>query len=241
MKERPILFNTEMVNAVVEGRKTQTRRIIKPQPVFKEGTGFHWKGAMYGIGSDYAETVSNFTNYSCPVGRVGDRLWVRETFCMGRIEEDDNPFLWPKPLYVDNYEGQDAYPIYKQMVVKENIVHEDVIWSPSIHMPRSASRIMLEITKIRVERLNDISEKDAIAEGVEPVVVPDNIPVEGGYTRDNREMWKGYKNHARAYRDTAKDSFMSLWQEIYGTQSWDSNEWVWVVEFKRIDCVTSLN
>lgn len=81
MKVRPILFNTEMVEAIIDGSKTQTRRVINPQPTFKDGTGFHWKGYMYGIGSDYAETVRNFTRTNCPIGCVGDQLWVRETFC----------------------------------------------------------------------------------------------------------------------------------------------------------------
>ena len=162
MKERPILFNAEMVNAILEGRKTQTRRVVENKLIIDQAE-FECGNSPHVIRSE--PSLQHWVDNDCPFGQVGDRLWVRETFCMGRIEEDDNPFLsYPKPLYVDNYEGKDAYPIYKQMVIKEKITHEDVKWTPSIHMPRKASRILLEVTGIRVERLNDISRSDAVDE-----------------------------------------------------------------------------
>lgn len=208
MKERPILFNTEMVNAILEGRKTQTRRIINPQPVFKEGTGFHWKGAMYGIGSDYAETVRNFTNFSCPLGRIGDRLWVRETFRLYDSDEcphADFPCGCPRngtPLFKASHDCRDGEK-----------------WKPSIHMPRWASRILLEITGIRVERLQSISDEDAKAEGFDYSTHPSAI-----------EM---------GYAIGAKTNFRHTWEQIYGANAWNKNPWVWVVEFKKLNEVVA--
>ena len=95
-------------------------------------------------------------------------------------------------------------------------------------MPRWASRITLRITDVRVERLKDISEADAQAEGVE------QLPVPAGFPQSGKEMWKGYQNKGRAYRDTAIDSFMSLWQSINGPDSWSQNPYVWVIEFEPV-------
>ena len=217
MKVRPILFNTEMVAAIIDGRKTQTRRLINPQPTFKDGTGFYWKGYMYGIGSDYAETVRNFTRTNCPIGCVGDQLWVRETYCYGRIDEHDSTEPASRYLYVDDsdYGDGQTYPIYKQMVLSDGIECDEVKWKPSIHMPRSASRITLEITKIRVERLNDISDKDAKAEGFD-------------YSHNPSVIRMGRAT------DDAKTNFSNTWKAIYGTDSWEQNQWVWVIEFKRV-------
>ncbi|MBH2998925.1 hypothetical protein I5M74_15140 [Serratia marcescens] len=95
MKERPVIFNSEMVRAILNGRKTQTRRVINTQPTLSERTGFNWKGAAYGIGSTYRDTVRNFANCfkTCPFGQVGDRLWVRETFAV-LGNEDGCPIDW---------------------------------------------------------------------------------------------------------------------------------------------------
>lgn len=208
IKEKPILFNTEMVKAILEGRKTQTRRVINPQPEFKEGTGFHWKGRMHGIGADYQETVRNFTKWNCPLGRVGDYLWVRETFCFGQIDEYDALHPSSRYLYVDDSDYGDGRnsPIYKQHVISDGIRHEDVKWKPSIHMPRWASRINLLIKKIRVERLNDISEQDCLKEGIGSPIT----------------------------RDCKKPKFLSLWSQIYGEESLNANPWVWVIEFELV-------
>ncbi|NHC02356.1 hypothetical protein G9F31_00970 [Acinetobacter sp. 187] len=202
MKERPILFNTEMVTAILEGRKTQTRRVINPQPVFKKGTGFHWKGYMYGMGSDYAETVRNFTNWNCPMGRVGDRLWVRETFCYGCIDEWDAEHPDDRRLFVDQYDGRKQASIPKQWCLENNVEIDDVIWKPSIHMPRSASRILLKITNIRVERIQDISAEDALAEGITHKTM--NCP---------------------------RHEFFQLWNSVHGDMAHELNPWVWVIEF----------
>ncbi|WP_151721037.1 hypothetical protein [Acinetobacter ursingii] len=213
MKERPILFNTAMVKAILEGRKTQTRRVINEKTLKSLDLG-NQLGECYELDHPKSKECGYILSF-CPHGQVGDRLWVRETFCMGRIEEDDNPFTWPKDLYVDNYEGEDAYPIYKEMVESEKISSEDVCWTPSIHMPRSASRILLEITKIRIERLNDISSDDAKAEGFDYSTHPSAIEI--------------------GYAIGAKTNFRFTWEQIYGQNAWNKNPWVWCITFKVID------
>lgn len=247
MKERPILFSTSMVQAIIDGRKTQTRRIIKGFPLeaihFSVGSDqdseimhselpitddlfYEWvNGELRFSSSDYPE--EGYVSVSCPFGQVGDRLWVRETW---QIIGD--PATLPCQSHNLIYKADYPNCVDKRYDTIPDI--SEVKFKPSIHMPRWASRIQLEITNIRIERLSDISEQDAIAEGVEPVIVPDNVPVGNGWAKENRNMWKGYKNNARAYRDTAKDSFNSLWESINGDGSWAVNPWVWIVEFKVI-------
>ncbi len=233
MKERPILFNTLMVNAILEGRKTQTRRVLKVQPPLTDKNIMPLytmepepkvtEVTMHEVMDNGMPFPSSLSRHNCPYGKIGDHLWVRETFRL--FDSDECPHAdfpcgcpsWGTPLYRASHDCGDGEK-----------------WTPSIHMPRSASRILLEITNIRVERLQDISEGDADSEGVEPIIIQDNIAIEGGWTKADRQMWKGYKNKDRAYRDTAKDSFTSLWQEINGSDSWAVNPWVWVVEFKVV-------
>ncbi|KKL00275.1 hypothetical protein EIK76_00255 [Rheinheimera mesophila] len=183
MKERPILFKTAMVQAILAGRKTQTRRIAK-DVTFNEKTGFCCKGWAHGIGSSYKETMNHIlTSKYGPCLAVGDRLWVRETFgdCGTRLT-----------YKADVDDG--AHCMVKR-------------WIPSIHMPRAACRIVLEITGVRVERVIAISDSDAKAEGVEPSLVGADL---------------NHIAHVVAFQD--------LWQSIYG--NWDSHPWVWVIEFK---------
>lgn len=233
MIERPILFNAEMVNAILDGRKSQTRRIITPQPEFKEGTGFHWKGAMYGIGSNYAETVRNFTNFSCPIGRVGDRLWVRETFApvnlYGEIAlayKADSDVV--RVVENESFQDDDETINYDDPRLEKysfSAWADDVLsgtegnWKPSIHMPRWASRILLEITNVRVEHLQNISNEDAKAEGFDYSTHPSAI-----------EM---------GYAIGARTNFRHTWEQIYGANAWNKNPWVWVVEFKKLNEVHS--
>ena len=180
MKDRPILFKGEMVRAILEGRKTQTRRVVKHvetnEPVLRDPRPY---------------------KKPCPYGPVGDRLGVRETFM-------PMPHLNAKAFYraTDRLVGGK--------------------WKPSIFMPRALSRITLEITNVRVERLQDISERDARAEGV--IRRTD-------CHRDYSEMWE----MADGYHMTpfATDAFVDLWQSINGKDSWAQNAWVWVVEFKQ--------
>lgn len=238
--ERPILFNAEMVQAILSGRKTQTRRIIKDKTLkgFEIGEQL---GECFSINEPRSKSCSYIKSF-CPFGKIGDHLWIRETFIQGYdmtllVDEGDDVNA------VSIIYKADGKELYRECTkeIAENWGEwscdgdGDPVFKPSIHMPRWASRILLEITNIQVERLNDISEADAIAEGVEPVSVPDYVPVDGGYTKANRAMWKGYQKNERAYRDTAKDSFMSLWQSVYGADSWVANPWVWVVEFKVIE------
>lgn len=195
MKERGMIFNGEMVRTILDGRKTQTRRIMKNQPagdypdtpalIRSVDGGFQWYG-------HYGES----SIFNCPFGAVGDRIWVRETWADAGASAPD------LKLYRANYPAH--VPTHYENVPPAS----DIRWTPSIHMPRWASRITLEITGVRVERLNDISECDAKAEGA---------PTECCVIGDKHFL-----------------GFRSLWKSIYGDESWRSNPWVWVIEFKVV-------
>ena len=190
MKQRPIIFNTEMVRAILDGRKTQTRRIVKSL-----------KDKSFGCTlnpNEIAGEVNNGDLQNSPFGQVGDQLYVRET--------------WRKFNSSDEcgcYESPCSCPSNGTVLFKASNDDSESKWKPSIHMPRSAARIILEVTDIRVERLSDISEQDAKAEGF------DYPAVEG----------MGWKFNAR-------HNFLVEWDQIYGNRS--SNPWVWVIEFKVI-------
>ncbi|MDD2741258.1 MAG: hypothetical protein PHV02_03235 [Rhodocyclaceae bacterium] len=192
-KERPILFSAEMVRAILEGRKTQTRRAIKlrhdADVVVVDGKV--WKPDRV----DYAGYVD------CPRGQPGDLLWVRETWA--------------------NFLGDD-HILYR--ATNDPSIELVATWKPSIHMPRWASRILLQITNVRVERLQEISEADAIAEGVELFATP-------AQPRPSEQcLWKDYLTPGLS-EPSAKRSYASLWDSINGEGSWTKNPWVWVVEF----------
>ncbi len=203
-KEHPILFSEPMVRAILEGRKTQTRRIVKPQP------------ASHLLDGEWLPP-------KCPYGGLGDRLWVRETFgyCSG-VGLTSNT---ADATYVCFRDGSQVFKkdrSYHQWTkpVNDSAWPSDWKWRPSIHMPRWASRITLEVTGVRVERLQDISEEDAVAEGLEP--------------RD----WCGpsqfhLANGCTVYGQSVH-CFKKLWESINGLNSWDANPWVWVVEFRRL-------
>ncbi len=188
MKERPILFSAPMVCAILEGRKTQTRRALNPQPA-----GGHQQGVIGPLNS-----IGNLL--ICKHGSPGDRLWVRETFCWSGYASDPEEVL---------YRADEEYTLEDR---------GDLPWKPSIFMPRWASRISLEITVVRVERLIDISATDAIAEGARRTA-------DGGAWHIENEQ------HRSA---DPRDTFASLWESINGAGSWEQNPWVWVIEFKRI-------
>jgi len=188
MKQRPILFSTIMVQAILQGRKTQTRREVKPQPNITDGR-------------DIAFTLNKWT-----YGQPGDVLWVRETY-----------FPVFKHIHAPLFQGQSKY-MYK---ADEAFIGEHK-WKPSIHMPKAAARIWLQITNVRVERLHDISQEDAKAEGIERISI-DNI----GY------RWKDYEPTDSWYL-FAVASFWSLWRKINGVDSYNANPWVWVIEFQPI-------
>lgn len=200
MKERPMIFNAEMVRAILDGRKTQTRRIMKPQPTpctLQKG-GHWWPSNVFKTMLHIEEEMQNgkggwggLVGDACPFGDVGDRIWVREAWARYNIGQDSHdmayratpPEDWPK-------EGR---------------------WRPSIHMPRWASRITLEITGVRVERLASVSDDDAGKEGY-----PANPAPYGGSM--DKWLW-----------------FRQLWDSIYPDQSFKHNPWVWVIDFRLIE------
>ncbi len=214
MKERPILFSGAMVRAILEGRKTQTRRIVKPQP--HDGCGRIWC-------AEYSPTVIDrwgdeqpgkevFGAYSedgewgvrCPYGQPGDRLWVRETWGVLHehlLNDQHEPTFWRADYNAEDFATQ---------VLPR--------WRPSIHMPRSRSRIKLELTGVRVERLQDISQGDAIAEGAPPS--------HSSIDAVSRDI--GYADFSRSW-------YAQLWDQINGPGSWEANPLVWVVEFRRVE------
>ncbi|EJG2210103.1 TPA: hypothetical protein O4G03_003908 [Proteus mirabilis] len=202
MKEYPIIFNTEMVQAILAGRKTQTRRVVKN--VMPDNC--LWIKKPTKIRNGTTTHVLDAPKYNlCPLGKAGDRLWVRETWQGPLVDCEKAYDLFKDPTPYQKVENC----VYKAdgVAVPEYIDCDDNFrqgWRPSIHMPRWASRITLEITNVRVERLQDISEQDAIAEGIT------NISVLSKYI------------------------FSTLWESIYGFDSWSSNPWVWVIEFKKV-------
>ncbi|MGJ5858285.1 hypothetical protein [Serratia sp. G204Y] len=218
MKERPVIFNGEMVRAILDGRKTQTRRTLnwKRQPyteMAERDDGSLWPWAEDGErGGDIW--------FSCPFGEVGDRLWVRETFA-GHYLDDDQ--------IQDIKDGRDkAEDLCEYRADYSDDADCVDGWTPSIHMPRWASRITLEITAVRVERLNDISEEDARAEGVRAIENNfGNGPAYCDYLLPNL-------NDTAEWYNRASDSFKSLWKSIYGVENWRANPWVWVIEFRRV-------
>lgn len=237
MKERPIPFSAPMVRAILDGTKTQTRRIMKPQLeiVNVEGLFQSWALPMKGNRHLLYPNAKQPVLDKCPYGKPGDQLWVRERF--QPLWADG--FDWDsqvKPDYKTGFGYDISYPATDGIV--EWIDGDDNITDrcrPSIHMPRWASRILLEIVSVRVERLNDISKPDAEAEGIEGIDRPT-----GG---------DDYETHYRDYSLSTDDadgwpyfpdgkqvqSYKTLWEKINGTGSWDKNPWVWVVEFKRVE------
>ncbi|WLG54053.1 hypothetical protein PSH77_15260 [Pseudomonas extremorientalis] len=210
IKERPILFSAPMVRAILEGRKTVTRRAVK-------GSGLVW------LDNFLAEYVADPENNLCPYGNPGDRLWVRETFIDLRgtgVEHRPDPDgpLQRYAYAADCRPGSHSDEARKDFGLK---------YKPSIHMPHAACRILLEITDVRVERLQDISEQQALAEGI--VGVPfrpdDGWPVCTGFMVGPHDGKTGLET-------TAAKAFAGLWNSVGG--NWDANSWVWVVEFKRV-------
>ncbi|HGY4928513.1 TPA: hypothetical protein ACNVCI_001248 [Citrobacter braakii] len=216
MKERGIIFNGEMVRAILDGRKTQTRRIMAIQPEHSElglrrvidSKNGRDNGKYFWSQSDARGLKMRSKVLGCPYGEVGDRIWVRETYQgplfdyehMESYLEDSSKFEKPE-FCVYRADGKPAPEFYDA----DDNLHCG--WRPSIHMPRWASRITLEITDVRVERLRSMSQADARAEGV----IAASGPMEAGL------------------------AFRELWDSIYGEESWLANPWVWVIEFKRIE------
>jgi len=214
-RERPILFSAPMVRAILEGRKTQTRRVAKVHDA-------HIPGMISPDGSNCARTPQKHIAY-CPYGQPGDRLWVRETFALQcDCDGDEPPFSDGRPVQREVIEDDGEHwlqPHYKASDETPDLTceHEkcdaDVCvrpWRPSIHMPRWASRITLDITGVRLERVQEISLDDCYAEGIS--------------LTDEKRL-----SQLRFY-------YATLWDSINAKRGfgWDKNPWVWVLEFKRI-------
>ena len=222
MKERGMIFNAEMVRAILDGRKTQTRRPIKWKQTRFTEIGEREDGSKWPWSED-AEHACDFW-HPCPFGAVGDRIWVRETWAEAGASA---PNL---KLYRANY--PEHVPSHYENVPPAN----EIRWTPSIHMPRWASRILLEITDVRIERLNAISEEDAIAEGMQGVICP-------CCKGDSEYSTSQYDAETLAVVDeipcraceSNRSKFFTLWDSIYGYGQHCIDELVWVIEFKRVE------
>ena len=236
IKECPILFSAPMVRAILEGRKTMTRRVAKPQPKMVTGSGKRvYESADFKKSWEDISGTGEGSGYSdCPYGKPGNRLVVKETFyAYGRWikqfsatkNRDEWFFQDMTTLEGKAYKYADSPPEN----VEQKRVENAVGWHkrPSLFMPYYASRITLEITGARVERLQDISEADAIVEGVKSFRP---VPGDG----DPETLFANYMNKGRFSYRKAYFSFMTLWQSINGPESWNENPFVWVIEFKRI-------
>lgn len=255
VKERPILFSGPMVRAILDGSKTQTRRVVKePREATVHGrrSAREWSHADPGLGAggylhwafESADAGVMSTRVYCPFGSPGDRLWVRETFALSQFDVDaafppdtKNPNDWDGPVYRADGEHQGGG--WTTSDGKGNVTPTAPPWRPSIHMPRWASRITLELTDVRVERLQAISEDDAKAEGAREIGDV-GCPCEG----DEEEPGPHLASCAWSHLDVDPDdcplasAFALLWDGINGKRpgySWDENPWVWVVEFRRVD------
>jgi hypothetical protein len=220
MKERPILFSAPMVRAILEGRKTVTRRIIKPTQPREDG--------LWPAGRDPLP--------DCPYGQPSDRLWVRETW----MPDAPRDGTWEDVAFF-GCKGSPLSMIPAQYRTPEHVIHRaswdghDMVgWKPSIHMPRWASRITLEVTGVRIERLQDITPAQILAEGV-------RIPT----TQEGQALIDISTKHGPAHflprlRGASTDDLLraywaALWVQINGIDSWHANPWVWVVQFKRLE------
>lgn len=222
-KERPILFSGAMVRAIQDGRKTQTRRPVKPQPTSGiDGWDWSWptpgRNVTPGTRDYWRDDAKNpLSPCYCPYGKPGDLLWVREAHSIGS-DLRGQPILASALVDVPKTHMFGATTV-KHPDAPAGSEHWCLQWKrrPSIHMPRWASRITLQITGVRVERLNDCSAEDAIAEGIAPEL--------GG--------WIDYANPSCQICMNPVDSYRTLWDSINGAGAWKENPWVWVVEFRR--------
>ena len=218
-KERPISFSASMLCAVRESRKTMTRRLIKPQPYIDNCNNFCWNGGNFGQSADgipHRNTLLTFKHKNgrrgyCPYGQVGDHLWVREAWRTEARFDHFPPREVPASALISYEADYDREP-------------NDGCRGRYRHarfMPRKFSRTALEITDIRVERLNDISADDAQAEGIPTTVV------EHTFVKCFRD--KGERDAERLKR------FRQLWEKLHGPCSWDENPWIWKISFRRIE------
>jgi|LakMenE18May11ns_1017448.scaffolds.fasta_scaffold9726959_2 hypothetical protein len=206
---KPILFSTPMVKAILEGGKTQTRRIVKTN-----ATQIQWQPIVL---NGYGGFCDEHGNPVKPKYSIGDVLWVRETWQVTdflHISDDNWGYIYKASENGEDWESNS----------------EDWKWKPSIFMPKEACRLFLEVTDIRVERLQDILEEDAIAEGIGSWVEERLKSKPTHY-----ELYYREKGDESTYSSCPIVSYQSLWQKINGKESWDENPFVWVIEFKKLE------
>ncbi len=226
-RDRPILFSGPMVRALLAGRKTQTRRAIKPIPLSACASpliSFNHGIAEYSFGRADKD-ARGLKWWRCPYGQPGDRLWVRETY-----QVEPHPAQFVRVFYAKDEatEERRVWPAGDpRWMQADRLWTEPDVWRPSIHMPRWASRITLEVTDVRVERLQDISEEDAQAEGI--------THWGDGFHWEANAGWPGEPEGMKSVRFvglSAKQAYMGLWEQINGRESLDANPWVWAVSFR---------
>lgn len=237
-RERGIMFTDPMVHAILEGRKTQTRRVVKPALRFSESVGFVWKGGAYGItpeGKAFTPTLLA----KCPYGQPGDRLWVREGHYRPQagtsrvVQYLDGKRLWLSAGGLRKYGDDNVTPQLKGVVSDEVIDANRGKKIPSMFMQRWASRITLEITEVRVERVQDISSADALAEGIRRATVAEQEAA-GTFLPRADTGWFTYDGGG--LHNTTAGAYAELWDSINGkTFPWASDPWVWALTFKRTE------
>lgn len=219
MNEYPILYSTEMVKSIISGTKTQTRRVFKDHPRLSSDLSKvdlnKWMG-------DHPDYILSF----CPYGKPGDILWVRETYKSIGFDDDIMPQL--------QIQYKDGVIRWVDVDVNVKLIAQNK-WKPSIHMPKAAARIWLQITSISVQRIQDISAFDAWNEGIE-AFSEDYHSEPGAVHGDYKNyLWRDDPKYCDYFFPSYADptmSFKSLWIKINGKNSWDKNPWVWVVEFE---------
>lgn len=235
-----MIFNGEMVRAILDGRKTQTRRIMKIQPSdgfhpthngYDLDLNAHWytpgvvdkNGYLQPAKKDVFGVADENEGYTCPFGAVGDRIWVRETWAEAGAGAPD------LKLYRANY------PEHVPTHYENEPPASDIRWTPSIHMPRRASRITLEITGVRVEQLDKISEEDSIAEGMQGVICP-SCKGDPDYstTQYDPDTLAAVDEIPCQSCESNRSKFFALWDSIYGEGNHCMGDWVWVIEFKVV-------
>ncbi len=211
MKERPILFSGPMVRAILEGRKTQTRRVVKPRHYWH--MDHRDDGTQWPYFDDYVYAEPDPVEVLCPYGVPGDRLWVRETWRLIAWDGDAQTVGVDYPA--DGPDGEARYiETADHLALARRLLSRRK--RPSIHMPRWASRITLQVTGVRVERVQDICDADAMAEGVD---------------------WSGLVDRTGLTKGGAVDTFRALWDSINAKRGygWGVNPWVWVVTFEALE------